>query len=236
MKKIFSYALVKIPYIILLLLVAGSMIFGILYYTGEDNTKSTALFGGLLGGIVLVIVQFLFDWHENAINAKILQLGVKNVLLHREDREFYQQLIGGSKKRIYVMGVTAKRFMEHFADSSSNRPETAVLLQALARGVEVRILLPQEQYLEPERRADAGKVQTGLESLSAQYSHFLFRKFPHPATHSILVVDDDCLLGPVFPKLSSRHTPTIHISSYSAFAQEYLKYFDNEWDQATPNV
>ncbi len=232
-KKIFSLINVRLPLIVLLLLALATGISGYYYIQGEANTKATAFFGGLLTGLILVIIQFLFGYAEYAAMARIQRLGVKDILITRDNKDFYRKLINRAEKRIDVMGVTAVRFMEDFADSTSGRPETTALLQALSRGSEVRILVPNREYL--TQGNDQSKAETAakhFEAVGGKFSNFQYRYFEHEPAHSIVVIDDECLIGPVLPSVASKYTPAIYIERSSEYARKYLEYFDREWDKA----
>lgn len=239
-KKIFSTINVRLPIFVLAGLILATGICGYYYYKGASATKSTALFGGFVTGLILVTIQFLFNWAEYKSISKMQAWGIKDMLLHRDDREFYQRLIKQASRRIDVMGVTASRFIAHFADQQGNRPETKVLLEALSRGVQVRILVPAEGYLHSEaERVMAITTTSEFEHLARAYENFHYNYFNHEPMHSIVVVDDIAILGPVFPGMPSRHTPAIFITTESEYTRKYLDYFEREWgeshrtDQAT---
>lgn len=131
------------------------------------------------------------------------------------------------------MGVTAVRFFSDFADTSTGAPENAmVLLNALGRGVRVRVLLPSNTFLPNIKKADYDKVKTKYEELKQQHQNIEIRYFNHTAAHSIFRIDDICIVGPVFPKLESRNTPALHIMKSSPFAINYMDYFEDEWKEA----
>jgi hypothetical protein len=64
---------------------------------------------------------------------------------------------------------------------------------------------------------------------------FEVRYYDHLPAHSIVVVDTECLLGPVFPGLSSKTTPAMHSECAGEFAGPYIRYFENEWLSASPS-
>ncbi len=232
-KKIFSWISVQLPVVVLFLLILATSIVGYFYYKGPSTTKLTALLGGFVTGLTLAIIQFVLNWAEYRATSKVQSLGVKDILLHRDDRSLYQKLIEGADDKIYVMGVTAIRFMEHFADSSSDRKETKVLLEALGRETQVRILVPKPKFLASEDdKAKAKSAATYLKKTKKSHDNFEFRYFNHVPTHSIVVADKECIVGPVFPGVPSKHTPAIYIISDSEYSKKYLEYFETEWEKA----
>lgn len=224
---------IRLYYVILVVLLLSTSTVGYFYYTGESNTKTTALFGGLIAGLIVAIIQFLFSWNEYKSFEKIKALGIKTILPHREDRLFYENQIRSSKKRIDVMGVTASRFMDHFADEQSNRPETRVLLDALSRKVKVRILVPKAKYLTNSNdKESAVKAKRHFKKVASKYQNFEYLYFSHLPAHSMVVFDNECIIGPVFPKERSKDTPCIHMFTSGSYAEKYLEYFDTEWKDA----
>jgi hypothetical protein len=202
------------------------------YFTDNDNSKFGLLMGGLAASLFVAIIQFLFAWNEHLEIEAIKRLGVKRVLPHRDEEAFYRGLIKAAKNRICVMGVTGVRFMRDFADSESGRSEKRVLIDALKNNVEVQILMPSIKHLKSGER-DMAKILKNLFSRVKKISQkFSVRYFDHIPTHSIVIVDDLCLLGPVFPDVASKDTPCILISANSIYANPYTKYFDSEWNNA----
>ena len=131
------------------------------------------------------------------------------------------------------MGVTASRFMDHFADKQSDRTETRVLLDALARQVKVRILVPKSEYLASvDDKGNADRAKRCFEAVVTRHDNFECRYFSHVPAHSLVVVDEECIIGPVFPDVRSKDTPCIHITASSPYAKKYLEYFDKEWTNA----
>ncbi len=232
--KIFSIVIsIYLSKIILVLLLIATITLGWFYYTGEANSKHTLLFGGLVAGLIVAIIQFLFSWNEHHSIERINALGIKDILLHREDRSFYKNLISASKVRISIMGVTASRFMDHFADKQSDRPETRVLLDALSRRVKVRILVPERKFLENEDdKRNFIKAKKQFAKVASEHKNFKYRYFSHLPTHSLVVVDEKSIIGPVFPKVRSKDTPCIFITTSSPYAEKYLDYFETEWKNA----
>jgi hypothetical protein len=233
-KNIYSKVIVNLPVIILISLLLAITVCGYYYFKGELSAHLTPLLGGLFSGLILVVLQFLFNWYEYSAMSKFHALKIKNILLHRDDRNFYQNLIGNAVNQIDVLGVTAARFMEHFADDTDNsRPDSKVLLTALAKGVKVRILIPSKEYLKfDDDKTKAVMAERLLKKTAEKYDNFTYLYFNHEPVQSIVVIDDECLIGPVLPPLPSRHTPAIYVSNDSPYAKKYLEYFDREWQEA----
>jgi hypothetical protein len=133
-----------------------------------------------------------------------------------------------------MMGVTGSRFFKDFADLSPNATSNAkVLIEALDRGVKVKILLPTKVYVELTKIQDFEFVKQQVAIIADKFpTNFEVRYFEHVPAHSIFKVDDACIVGPVFPELESKYTPALYLKNSSPVADKYLKYFENEWERA----
>lgn len=204
------------------------------YWNEPEGSKLAPLLGGVATGLLLVIVQYMFSWHEHIERGRLRLLGLKNVLKNKVDIEYYGQLIKGAKKRIDLMGSTGSRFLRDFADSQGSHDEAKYLLEAMGRGVKVRLLLPEaEQLFTDESKASAKQVEEKLMELNKR-EEFECRFFKHPPIHSIFRADNDLLVGPFFPNLESRNTPALHVRDDAILSERYIEYFEQEWYQCSP--
>lgn len=202
--------------------------------TGDSLEKWGSLFGSLAAGLIVAIIQFVISWQEYKQTEKLKKLQLIEVLYNRAIRDQYEVYIKNSSRELDVMGVTASRFFNDFADTSTGAPENAtVLLKALDRGVRVRVLLPADEFIPEFKKVEADKVKAKYKELKKKYQKLEIRYFNHTAAHSIFRIDDTCIIGPVFPALESRNTPALHVKRTSPIALNYMDYFDLEWEQAT---
>lgn len=203
------------------------------WHTGGSMEKWGGLFGSLAAGIIVAIIQFVISWQEYKQTEKLKKLQLIEVLYNRATRSQYEEYIENTNRELDVMGVTASRFFNDFADTSTGAPENAtVLLKALERGVCVRVLLPADDYIPETKKVDADKVKVKYKELIQRYQKLEIRYFDHTAAHSIFRIDDTCIIGPVFPELESRNTPALHVKKSSPIALYYMDYFNSEWDKA----
>jgi hypothetical protein len=204
------------------------------FLLSNPESKIGIIAGGISASLIVAIVQYLFSLKEFKYFSEIKKLDIKKILVSRDDELFYSSFIKSAKKEISVMGVTALRMMDDFASESSPRSEKKVLLHALAMGVKVKILLPKREYLFNIK--DEGKHDQSLlifEELKSKFSNnFEVRYFNHVPTHSIFLVDQECILGPVFSNYESKDTPCIYMGIKNDFASKYLDYFNTEWDKS----
>lgn len=232
MKQIYEIKIkVRLSVIISILLFIAVVVAG-LYYYNNSSTKTGLLAGSLAAGLVVALIQWIISWKEYSLIEKIEDLELVKILYNRDDRTYYEDLIRNSKKSIKVMGVTAKRFFEHFADTNNGAPDKArVLLVAMERGVDVQILLPHENFLPEEKKNAHHQVMHVLREI--QHKNYTgkidIRYFQHAPAHSIFMVDNTCIVGPVFEKVESKYTPALHLKNESPFAEKYIAYFEQEW-------
>ncbi len=221
--------------IIFICLVISTVVFGLLFWNTTD-TKILAIFGSLFAGLIVAIIQFIIAWQDYNQTEKLKELELIKVLYNRDSRTFYEEYIKKAKREINMMGVTANRFFNDFADDSPNATSNAkVLLDALQRNVKVRILLPESDYVDENKKGDVEKVKQLVKTINNKYStcSLEVKHFNHVPAHSIFNVDDKCIVGPVFPELESKYTPALYLHNSSPLADKYLTYFDDEWNRTT---
>ena len=225
-----SFSMSKVIFIVLCIL----LVVAIVVYCLIDNPGNLwgAVFGSLIAGVLVAIIQFLISWQEYQETEKLKELKLVEVLYNRRAKEQYCEYIKSATRELDVMGSTAVRLFRDFADTTKGAPENSrVLLLAMDRGVKVRILLPSEEFLpNDEKRQDAKEVKAKRKEIN--HENLEIRYYEHKAAHSIFRIDDTCIIGPIFPDIESRNTPALHVMSSSPMAINYLDYFDSEWNQA----
>jgi len=203
-----------------------------IWYWNTENIKLSAILGSLFAGLIVAIIQFFIAWQDYEQTEKLKELELIKVLYDRADRIFYEEYIKQSKHKLSMMGVTASRFFNDFADDSPNATSNAkVLLDALMRNVKVRVLLPSSDFVDSNKVQDVEKVKRCVTNIKTKYPNYQLevKYFKHVAAHSIFSVDDRCIVGPVFPELESKYTPALYLRNSSPIADKYLKYFEDEW-------
>lgn len=224
---------IKTTTIILFILVLIIVALWFLYNFISD-TKILTIAGGVIAGLIVAVIQLLIAWQDYKRTEKLRELELIEILYTRADRSFYEKYVRNSRKRIDLMGVTASRFFNDFADDSPDATQNAkVLLDALERGVKVRILLPSSNYVTDEQKPQVEKVKQRFMKLKERPNYSIIVKyFEHVAAHSVFIVDDKCIVGPVFPKVESKYTPALYLRNSSPIASKYIEYFESEWQNA----
>lgn len=229
--KNFKVSLSVVIFIILVMILILSVT--IYHRIGNSNSIWGTVFGSLAAGMIVAIIQYIIAWNDYKQTEKLKELRLIEVLLNRAKRNKYEEFIKNASRNLDVMGVTACRFFNDFADISKGAPDNAtVLLKALDRGVQVRVLLPADNYLPASKKTDSEKVKNKYKELRHQYNNITIKYFEHSAAHSIFRIDDTCIIGPVFPELESRNTPALHVKKSSPIALKYMDYFESEWEKA----
>lgn len=224
---------IRVSKLILIALICLLIIAVIIYFLINDpGTMWGAIFGSMIAGIIVAIIQYCIAWQDYNQTEKLKELKLVEVLYNRRTKEQYGEYIKSATRTLDVMGSTAVRLFRDFADTTKGAPENSrVLLLAMDRGVKVRILLPSEEFLpNDEKRQDAKEVKYMRNEIN--HENLEIRYFEHKAAHSIFRIDDTCIIGPIFPDIESRNTPALHVMSSSPMAINYLDYFDSEWNRA----
>lgn len=233
--KIFRYFLqIKVANIVLgtlILLTLGATI----YYFLCDDEKIGALLGSLCAGLLVALIQFIISYQDYTRNEIFRKLHIIKLFDNRNKKEEYNEYIATASSEIKIMGSTAVRFFRDFCvtDASASEEEK-IIISKLSQGVCVMILLPTKEYLSKEKHDDYNFVKKKIVDIKQNYptAKFYVRYFDHQANHSIFMVDDSCIVGPIFPNLESKYTFSQQLSNVSELAKSYLNYFNEEWENA----
>ena len=152
---------ISVGRVILILILAAMVIAAVMVFSinptddpASIQSKSFAISGGLLSGLIVMIGQYLIELKNDDDLNQFRETSIKRVLVTRDDESFYRDLLSNSSIQIDVLGVTASRFIHDFADVTSPRPDKKVLLDAFEREVQV------ESYCTSARaRGTSGRAQ-----------------------------------------------------------------------------
>jgi hypothetical protein len=232
MKNLFRITLGVYLYQVLLVLLLLAAFICFFFFINVVDQKTAAIFGGLTTGLFIAFIQLLLSWFEHNEIEGIKKLRIKKVLPHRDDEMLYRSVISKAKDEILVLGNTALRFLNDFADES--RPDKKALIDALSRKVHVRFLLPSPEYLGSRKDKDGARIAARMIcELTMQFKeHFECRYYDHAPFHNMVRADEECLVGPIFPHISSKNSPAIYTDIKSIYVAPYLEYFEHEWEKA----
>lgn len=232
-KKIFPIKFIYIIFFVLLLIIF--LLSYLLFFNDFTNSaKGSGIISGLLTGFIIVACQIWLSWYEFRKIDEYNELKIKKILSDRKDPVYYGDIISKAKKEIILQGITALSFLDDFANKNQNGLEKEkVLLKALERKVKVQILIADKSILNSRHKRKAQEAENRLKELSS-YTNFEYRYYDqHQPTHSIVIIDDECIVGPIFPNVNSRDTPAIHLKRDSQLAKYYEDYFNIEWNECT---
>lgn len=222
----------KLPsyWAMIILFLALSLLFTYLFFISESNSKWATVFGGVAASFFVASTQFICQIYEYFKLKKYENMGVLDVLKERRDKDYYGNMIADSKREILVMGVTASRFFDDFANRSVQG--NSQLIKAVQAGVMVKILLPKAKYLQAKDRGNFDELTLKLSRDPELDNKCKIKFFDHEPAHSLVLIDDACIVGPIFKGLGSKNTPAIVLKSDSVLAKPYIENFKREWEIA----
>lgn len=220
-----------VPIVVLLILLIGVLI---VWFHHEDNQKLQGIISGLITGFIVLLFQVWLSWQELKKMEKWDELKIIDILHTRDDPNYYRPLIENAREEIKIQGVTCKRFLDDFANGEASAPDrNKVLLKALSTGeLKVKVLIAEQSFVGDEEKSKAMAGEARLKELSTAYpGKFFYGIYKHEPRHSIMVIDRESIVGPIFPHVSSKFSPAIRLKSDSKFVDHYKDYFDKEWEQ-----
>jgi hypothetical protein len=189
---------------------------------------------GVVSGLVVTLAQFCLSWADAKAIDRFRRMGVENVLTTRDEEAYYGKLIQSARSQLDVLGSTATRLMQDFADSNSPKAEKRALIEALKNGVPVRILVALPARLDADDRYKYPVNRNRFEAIAEKYPNFKVRYFDATPIASFVRSDHELVVGPLLPGVESKHTPALHVYNHSPYAASYLNYFEETWTTATP--
>lgn len=189
---------------------------------------------GVVSGLVVTLAQFCLSWADARAIDRFRRMGVENVLTTRDEEAYFGQLIQKARSQVDVLGATATRLMEDFADDKSPNIEKRALIEKLKKGVSVRILVAAPAQLDADDKYKYSVTRKRFEGIAKSYPNFEARYFDATPIAAFVRADHELVVGPLLPGVASKHTPAMHVYNHSPYAAAYLKYFEETWMTATP--
>lgn len=220
---------------ILLLLVFGAISIIMTEKNILENEGPLWVFAsGVVSGLVVTLAQFCISWADAKAIDRFRRMGVENVLTTRDEEAYYGKLIQTARSQVDVLGSTATRLIQDFADLNSPKAEKRALIKALKIGVSIRILVAAPASLNDGDKYKYPLNRKNFETIAGQYANFEVRYFNTMPIASFVRADHELVVGPLLPGVESKHTPALHVYNHSPYAASYLKYFEDTWTTATP--
>ena len=212
----------------------ASIVCSTAFFFWVDDEQISAFLGGMSGGLVGVTISFLFSMYEYANIDRYRALGVLNILPNRRDTSYYTDIVRKAKGKVQVMGTSCTRFINDFADASSNEH---VLIAALNKhqNLKIELLVPTDEKMDKQSKLkfEAGEVKLG--QLQHTFKERVqLKRYDFQPRHSLVRVDNDLIVGPVFPGVESQNSPAIHLDTNKEFADKYLEHFEVVWNTSLP--
>lgn len=229
--------IVQAPRAYLLGLIALAALLGVCLYLTNPKTDARwiGLLSGLVSGVAIASLQFLTQYLEQKTLAEYKKHGLVEFLPNRKNAEYYRTLIKNTKvgDKIVVAGVTCNRLLDDFANPKVS--ESQDLIEALARGVEVTLLLPKLKYLNDEDRSDFlnKTLPKSKDILEKNQAKFQLLYYDFEPSHSIFLAGNTCLVGPIFKNKKSKDTPAINFDRAGLFTKAYLEYLTETIDNSS---
>ena len=223
MKKLVA---VPLRHVIAFCLFFSVAIITLFFFIVEDE-RIAALLGGISGGLLGVAISFLFSIYEHMQNDRFRAMGVLDILPDRRDTSYYKNIVKNAQKIVLVMGTSCIRFIEDFADPKS---DDRVLIDALNKhdNLKLTLLVPTEENMDNKSKLNFEAGKEKLEQLQNQFGdRVAIKRYNFEPRHSLVWVDGNLIVGPVFQEVESKNSPAIHLTTDSAYAKKYLDYV--EW-------
>lgn len=189
---------------------------------------------GVVSGLVVTLAQFCLSWADAKAIDRFRRMGVENVLTNRDEEAYFGKLIQKARSQVDVLGSTATRLMEDFADANSPKEEKRVLIEALKKGVLVRILVAAPAQLDGSDQHKYSTNRKRFETIAGKYQNFEVRYFDAKPIAAFVRADHELVVGPLLPGVESKHTPALHVYNHSPYAASYSNYFEETWTTAKP--
>lgn len=201
----------------------------------NSDTRLLGALSGLFAGLLIAALQFLTQYLEQQALAEYRKHGLVKFLVNRRDTEYYRKLIKKTQvgDQIIVVGVTCNRLLDDFANSDIEKAQD--LLEALSRGVQVRLLLPKAAHLDEANKSDfKNKTLKKADKIKADFPNkFSMRYYDFEPSHSIFLAGSCCLVGPIFKNIPSKDTPAITFDKKGQYIKPYLSYIEETWNDAS---
>jgi len=193
------------------------------FYDDSIDSLYKNIFAGVSSGLIITFFQVFVDFETLRLNRVIKNSKLKNMLSNRNDKSYYDDLLNNATSQVSIMGVTAERFFRDFG--SAEESDKKLLDELLSKGVVFRLLLTEKDGRKANRAKDYREKYNKKDNFNIYY----FDKSSY-VPQSIFIVDDQCILGPIFSHQESKDTSALHFfDKNSDFSRQYIDYFEKIW-------
>jgi hypothetical protein len=202
------------------------------FFFDSPSGKWEIFWGGASAGMIAILFDTALSMYKYGEIDKLKGFGIIEILPERRGAPYYSKLLSGAYYNVQVLGTTCNRFINDFANLNS---EDKVLVDALEKNknLHVKLLVASESYLDENSKLKMQGIKGEITALEKKYKgRFQVQYYDFAPRHSIVRVDEEIIIGPVFQEVESQHSPAIHMNVYSFLAKKYLAYFDWVWKQS----
>ncbi len=199
-------------------------------FTGYEDSKFANIYGGIIGGIVVFILNLIVEYSTYKRLNKLEKMQVQNVLKNRHNIDYYRKVLKNAQYNVVATGASCSRFITDFLDIDN---EESVLIHRLRShpNLSVRILIPDADNMDVESSQKFCVLKRKIISFQQEFPNRIeIRRFSSKARISAVVVDDEILVGPIFEEVESKLSPAIHISCSTDFGKKHIQYIDTIWE------
>jgi len=230
MKKIFQFSIdiwsltsFKVVLTLLVLLV----FYWYCFYDDSIDSLYKNIFAGVFSGLIITFFQVFVDFETLKLNRVIKNSKLKNMLSNRNDKSYYEEILKNTTSQVSIMGVTAERFFRDFGSAEDDDPK--LIDKLLNNDVKFRLLLTEKDGKKSDRAKDYREKYNKYSNFNIQY----FDKNTY-VPQSIFIIDDQCILGPIFSQQESKNTSALHFfDKNSDFSKQYIDYFEKIWTESS---
>lgn len=153
---------------------------GVVYYLTETGSKWGAVVGSLFAGLVVAIIQLIVSYQDYTRNEAFRKLRLLEIFDTRNERDVYGKYLSTASREVRIMGDTASRFFNDFANTAPEAPKSdRIVLELLRKNVEIKVLIPEKEYLDEAKHAKYDFVKNKVRELKTDRHNNLTVKYFH---------------------------------------------------------
>jgi hypothetical protein len=226
---------VSLSTVVFVVLTTTTVVLLYLYAYDKVAQKWAPIVGGMAISVLVSLIQFAINFKSYRNSEKLEDVGIKEFLKTRGDKNYYSKLIENANKEFHLIFHTSKRFFEDFCQ---DEPGDNLLVKKLDSNVDltVKILLLHQSLLACDDQPSFDISLREIQRLAQKYhNRFEVRYYMHEPNHNLFLTDNDAIIGPYFTNAKGKYLPSIHFKANASFVAPYRDYFAREWDNAKSN-
>ena len=140
-KSFISTHPISLPVILIIFLITYYL--SVWFFKDTFSEKQISLVASLIVGFFTLALSIIINYSQLKSIDLFKALRIKHILRSRSDRDYYYNIINSAHNELWVLGVTASRFLDHYAngDSLEEISGNKILIKKIEKGMNVRLLL-----------------------------------------------------------------------------------------------